>query len=127
LLFSDGKENSGDLYVVPIGIDDGLIEKYDDSHRKLIDVNDVRKLFPKRKKASYKYSNGKVLVIAGSKGLSGAAAMCSISALKSGAGAVVAAIPYSISSIFNKKLFDIISLELDETSEGSIALDNLIK
>lgn len=121
LLFDEGKENSGDVYVVPIGINDGLIIKYDNFKKKYVELKDVKKLFPKRKKSSYKYSNGKVLVIGGSKGLSGAAVMSSLSALKSGAGGVVAAIPESVSRIFNRKLFDIMTLELDETEEGSIA------
>lgn len=121
LLFGAGKENSGDLHVVPIGIDDCLITKYDSSNRKIIEINDVKTLFPKRKKTSFKYSNGKVLIIGGSKGLSGAATMSSLSALKSGAGGVAAAIPDSISSIFSRKLFDIMTLVLDSTNEGSIA------
>jgi NAD(P)H-hydrate epimerase len=121
LLFGEGKENSGDLHVVPIGIDKGLIAKYDTYHRKIIEINDVRELFPKRKKTSFKYSNGKVLIIGGSKGLSGAAAMSSLSALKSGAGGVAAAIPDSIASIFSRKLFEIMTLVLDSTDEGTIA------
>jgi hydroxyethylthiazole kinase-like uncharacterized protein yjeF len=121
LLFEEGKENSGSVNIVPIGIDDGLIEKYNSYSKNLVELQDVKELFPKRKKTSYKYSNGKALIIGGSKGLSGAVAMSSLSALKSGAGGVVTAIPHSLSSIFNKKLYEIISLELDETDDGSIA------
>jgi hydroxyethylthiazole kinase-like uncharacterized protein yjeF len=121
LLFEEGKENSGKINIVPIGIDGGLIEKYNTFGKNLVEESDVKKLFRRRKKTSYKYSNGKALIIGGSKGLSGAVAMSSLSALKSGAGGVVAAIPHSLSSIFNKKLYEIISLELDETDEGSIA------
>jgi NAD(P)H-hydrate epimerase len=121
LFFGEGKENSGDVFVVPIGIDDGLISKYDVYNRKIVELSDIKKIFPKRKKTSYKYSNGKVLIIGGSKGLSGAAAMSSLSALKSGAGGVVAAIPSSVSKIFDKKLFEIMTLELQETEEGTIA------
>ena len=121
LLFEDGKENSGKVNVVPIGIDSSLIEKYNTFGKNLVETNDIKKLFPKRKKSSYKYSNGKTLIIGGSKGLSGAIAMSSLSALKSGAGGVVAAIPRSLSTIFSKKLYEIISLELDETDDGSIA------
>ena len=121
LLFEEGKEYSGNVNVVPIGIDSGLIENYNAFRKYLVEESDAKKLFPRRKKTSYKYSNGKTLIIGGSKGLSGAVAMSSLSALKSGAGGVVAAIPYSVSSIFSKKLYEIISLGLDETDEGSIA------
>jgi NAD(P)H-hydrate epimerase len=47
--------------------------------------------------------------------------MSSLSALKCGSGGVVAAIPETISSIFNKRLFEIMTLELEATPEGSIA------
>lgn len=127
LLFEEGKECSGSLKVVPIGIDDGLIEKYNTFGKNLVEENDVRMLFPRRRKTSYKYSNGKALIIGGSKGLSGAIAMSSLSALKCGAGGVVAAFPHSLSSIFNKKLYEIISLELDETEEGSISANQYDK
>lgn len=127
LLFEEGKENSGSVDVVPIGIDNGLIEKYNNYGKHLVEESDVKKLFPGRRKTSYKYSNGKALIIGGSKGLSGAIAMSSLSALKSGAGGVTAAIPHSLNSIFNKKLYEIITLELDETVEGSIAANQYEK
>jgi hydroxyethylthiazole kinase-like uncharacterized protein yjeF len=120
LLFGKGKENSGSMTVVPIGICESVIDKYNSFGKYLVEFEDVRKLFPKRKKVSHKYANGKVLVIGGSKGLSGAVVMSSHSALKSGAGGVVAAIPESISPVFNRKLFEVMTVELEETDDGTI-------
>jgi len=121
LLFGDGKQNSGELNVVPIGITEDLIRKYDSYKKNLVELSDIKMLYPLRKRTSYKYSNGKALIIGGSKGLTGAVVMSSLSALKCGAGGVVAAIPETISPIFNKRLFEIMTLELDATPEGSIA------
>ncbi len=45
---------------------------------------------------THKYSAGKVLVIAGSRGMHGAAALCANAALRSGAGLVRAAMPASV-------------------------------
>jgi NAD(P)H-hydrate epimerase len=123
LLLGEGKENTGELYVVPIGITDGLLTKYNSQGVYLIQLSDVKKLFPKRRKTSYKYANGKVLIIGGSRGLSGAVAMSCLSAFKSGAGGVVAAIPKSISTIFNRKLYEVMTVDLDETDEGTIKED----
>ncbi len=120
LLFGAGKENSGELVVVPIGISEKLLDKYSSFKKNIIEFVDVKALFPRRKKVSHKYSNGKVLVIGGSKGLSGAVAMSSLAALKSGAGAAAAAIPQGISPVFKRKLFEVMTLELSETEEGSI-------
>ena len=127
MLYGEGRDNCGEISVVPIGITDDLIEQYNSYKKYFVEFNDVKKLFPKRKKSSYKYSNGKALIIGGSAGLSGAIIMSSLSALKSGAGAVVAAFPKSISSHFSKKLYEVIKTELDETEEGSIAKDSFDK
>ncbi len=123
LLFDAGKENCGGVSVVPIGIDDGLIEKYNSPGKYYIESSDVKNLLPKRKKTSHKYKNGKVLVIGGSRGLSGAVIMSALSAVKSGAGGVAAGIPKSISTHFSRKLYEVMKVELDETGEGSISCD----
>lgn len=127
LLFGEGKENSGEVFTVPIGITDNLINKYDIYKKCIIDHTDAPFIFPKRKKSSYKYSNGKVLVIGGSKGLSGAVIMSSLAAIKSGAGAVTAGVPESIASLLGKKHFEIMRLELGENSEGSISANSYEK
>jgi hydroxyethylthiazole kinase-like uncharacterized protein yjeF len=124
LLFGEGKENSGEVVIVSIGLTYSLIEKYNTGNKYSIGLNDVKQLFPGRKSASYKYSNGKVLVIGGSKGLSGSIMMSAYSAIKAGAGGVAAAIPRSISRSFNKKLFEVMTVELDETPEGTIEGSN---
>ncbi|HRE09829.1 MAG TPA: NAD(P)H-hydrate dehydratase [Ignavibacteria bacterium] len=124
LLFGKGKENSGKVYVVPIGITNDLFERVNTYNKFLIEEYDVKKLIPKRKKTSYKYSNGKTLIIGGSKGLSGAVIMSSLAALKCGSGAVLAAFPHSISAHFSRKLAEVIKTELNETTDGSIAGDS---
>ncbi len=127
LLYGAGKENSGSLNVVPIGITNDCFERVNIYNKYLAEESDVKSLFPKRKKTSYKYSNGKSLVIGGSKGLSGALIMSSIAALKAGSGAVLAAYPRSITSHFSRKLSEVIKTELDETTDGSIAGDSYTK
>jgi NAD(P)H-hydrate epimerase len=127
LLYGAGKENSGSLYVVPIGITNDCFERVNIYNKYLVEESDVKSLFPKRKKTSYKYSNGKSLVIGGSKGLSGAVIMSSLAALKAGSGAVLAAFPRSINSHFSRKLNEVIKTELDETPDGSIAGDSFTR
>ena len=121
LLFGAGKENSGEVCVIPIGITEDYLNRNNSYNKNVPGLSDVREMFPKRKKSSYKYSNGRALIIGGSAGLSGAVIMSSSSALKSGAGAVISAIPRSISSHFSRKQADVIKTELEETPEGSIA------
>ena len=121
LLYGRGKECAGDILVVPIGISEEYTAKYNIYKKYAVTFEDVIGLFPRRKKSSYKYSNGKVLIIGGSTGLSGAVIMSSAAAMKSGAGAVISAIPDSISAHFSRKLTDIIKVILPSNDDGSIS------
>ena len=81
LLCNQGRELVGSLSVVDIGIPKSIT---DDKRLKtfLVEQEDVRRIIPKRSMHAHKYSVGKVLVLAGSKGLTGAAALCSTSAMQ---------------------------------------------
>ena len=77
----------GKLRVADIGIYKDAVQ----TNEKLIycfDVEDFQKRFPKRKEHSHKGSYGKVLLIAGSMGMSGAALLCARAAYEVGAGLV---------------------------------------
>ena len=63
-----------------------------------------------------------MLVIAGSAGLSGAAALCSRGALRSGAGLVTLAVPRSVQPLMAKKLTEVMTASLPETSARTISL-----
>ncbi len=69
-----------------------------------------------------KYSVGKILVIAGSRGLTGAAAMTAVSAMKSGAGAVILCTPSSVYPILSRKLTEVMVEPLPETAGGSLSM-----
>jgi ADP-dependent NAD(P)H-hydrate dehydratase / NAD(P)H-hydrate epimerase len=127
LLFGAGKENAGTVFAASIGIDECLLDKYNSYKKYFTEAGDIKMLFPKRKKSSHKYSNGKVLIVGGSKGLSGAVAMSCLSALKTGTGGVAAAIPESISTVFNRKLFEVMTVELADTEKGTIQNDQVEK
>lgn len=62
----------------------------------LIEQDDVSKLFPERSKDTNKGIFGRALIIGGSKDMMGAAAMCTMSALRCGAGLVETAVPSCI-------------------------------
>jgi ADP-dependent NAD(P)H-hydrate dehydratase / NAD(P)H-hydrate epimerase len=121
LLCTQGRELAGAVDIIDIGIPNVILEN---KRLKtfLIESSDVRQAIPKRSIHAYKYSVGKVLVIAGSKGMTGAAAMCAMSALRSGAGAVMLGVPESVYPILARKLTEVMTFPLPTTNEGSLSL-----
>ncbi|MDP8253211.1 MAG: NAD(P)H-hydrate dehydratase [Candidatus Kaelpia aquatica] len=80
-----------------------------------------KKIYP-REKDSHKGDYGKVLILAGSKGMSGAAILASLASLRSGAGLAYLGIPQSLSSIVQERLTEVITVPLKETKSGSVSL-----
>jgi NAD(P)H-hydrate epimerase len=80
-----------------------------------------------RKKATHKGDYGHVLVLAGSKGLTGAAFLTSQAALLSGSGLVTLGIPESLNPIMERKLTEVMTLPLPETKEASLSVRALTK
>lgn len=77
-------------------------------------------LLPRRKNTD-KSDYGHALIVAGSRGMVGAAFLASRAALKSGAGLVTLATPKSAEQLAMKSLPEILWLGLPETSRGSPA------
>lgn len=90
LLLGDGIEASGDIYVVSIGAPTAL---YENSGLELLDAERAAVALPTIKAGRHKYDRGKILVAAGSRGMTGAAAMAAEAALRAGAGLTVLALP----------------------------------
>jgi NAD(P)H-hydrate epimerase len=67
---------------------------------------------------------GHVLVVGGSPGKGGAAAMASMATMRAGAGLTTAAVPRSIASIVAGFAPELMTLLLDESSSGGISLNN---
>lgn len=63
------------------------------------DAASLRGLLPRRQFGAYKNQFGRVGIVAGSKGLTGAAVLCSLGALRAGAGLVVLFVPEEIYQI----------------------------
>ena len=71
-------------------------------------------MLPERKPDGHKGSFGKILLLCGSRGYTGAAALASMGALRSGAGLVYLGVPESIYSIEAIKLTEPIVFPLPE-------------
>jgi NAD(P)H-hydrate epimerase len=78
---------------------------------------------PARPEESHKGSYGKVLIIAGSRGMSGAAALAGAGALRGGAGLVTVAVPKSIQAIVAAIEPSYLTAELPEDDQGRFSKD----
>ncbi len=121
LLVHPGAEFAGKLEVVDIGFPEQVVDAQN------IKVNrttaaEASEWMPSRPSASHKGSYGRVLVIAGSTGMTGAAALASKAALRVGAGLVTLATPKHLNPILEGLLPEVMTLPLPETDAGSLAV-----
>ena len=82
----------------------------------------VKGLLPGRPAGGHKGTFGHVLVLAGSRGLTGAAALASTAALRSGSGLVTLGIAQGLNAIMEEKLTEVMTLPLAETEGQSLAV-----
>ena len=124
-----GAKYVGKLIVDDIGLPNDLLT--DDIHQTLIDDDLAKTLLPARARDVHKGSCGKILVIAGSRGMTGAACLASMAALKIGAGIVTLTIPESLNDLYEVKLTEVMTATLPENKIGIIggqkALETLFK
>jgi ADP-dependent NAD(P)H-hydrate dehydratase / NAD(P)H-hydrate epimerase len=101
-----GKEHSGEVRVAPIGIPDGAPVE---PSAGLIGTR-VLELAPHRAAGSTKFSSGQVVIVGGSRGLTGAVCLSALGAIRSGAGYATVAVPADLESIFEVKLTEVMSV-----------------
>ena len=77
-------------------------------------AEDIATLLPQRKNDTHKGDYGKVMLLCGSKGYTGAAALAALGALRSGAGLVYLGVPESIYEIEAIKLLEPIVFSLPD-------------
>ena len=82
-------------------------------------------LLPPRAPDAHKGDAGRVFLLAGSVGLSGAAALCAMGALRVGAGLVTLGIPKRLHDPMVEKLTEAMLKVLPETNEGSLSVQGL--
>lgn len=78
---------------------------------------------PVRTPEFHKGECGRVLVIGGSAGMTGAGAMASISSLRAGAGVVLWAIPRSLNSVAEAVSLEVMSLPIPDTPSGAPSME----
>ncbi len=110
----------GDLVVADIGIDAAAVAQVA-PYGAVLTRQEVAALVPRRQADTHKGSYGHLLVLAGSRGKTGAAALACRAALRSGAGLVSLAAPRSLNSIFASLLVEAMTEPLREDGSEQMA------
>src|SRR5579864_1739036 len=118
-----GNLTSGPIVIAPIGSPDEAIQS--SLNLNLITAKDIAPLLGPRPRDSNKGMYGHVLVVGGSLGKAGAAAMAGFSALRAGAGLVTVATPESLLPTVAGFHPELMTEPLPETEAGSISLKSL--
>jgi ADP-dependent NAD(P)H-hydrate dehydratase / NAD(P)H-hydrate epimerase len=105
----------GDLAVADIGID-GRAVKAVSPNIALLEREEVRWLVPIREPDSHKGTYGHVLVMAGSRGKTGAAILACRAAMRAGAGLVTLAAPRSLNEVFATSMVEVMTEPLRDNA-----------
>ena len=121
-LLCPGAECTGKLLVDDIGIPFELLHA-DELRMELLDDELAKTLLLHRPMDVHKGTCGRVLVVAGSKGMTGAAALASQAVLRSGGGIATLAIGESLHELMEGKLLEVMTCPVPEIDSGAIGGD----
>lgn len=83
--------------------------------------SELRKKWPRRQRDAHKGDFGRVLILAGSKGMHGAAHLAGLAALRSGAGLVTLAVPDKIYSVVARREAEMMVHGVPSTARGTFS------
>ena len=110
-----GLKYVGDLVVAEIGIDPRAVQEVAPK-TEILQQEEIRSLVPIREPDSHKGTYGHLLVVAGSRGKTGAAILACRAAMRTGAGLVTLAAPRSLNDIFASSLIEVMTEPLAENA-----------
>ncbi|HAO93910.1 MAG: hypothetical protein A2X99_05120 [Deltaproteobacteria bacterium GWB2_55_19] len=119
LVLYPGRDFAGEFEVVDIGVPRALIDDPEIRYN-LITAEMLRGFLKPRKADTHKTTYGHILVLAGSPGMTGAAYMTAMSAMRTGAGLVTVGVPESLHDIMQAKTVEAMTAGLPETTDKAL-------
>ena len=123
-LLYPGREYSGKVHVVPISLPNDSPQSVGARQLTLTD-HEAAKILKPRSRNSHKGNFGKLAVIAGSTGLTGAAHLTSLAAQRTGAGLVTLGIPRTLNPIMEQKLTEVMTFPIEDRGAGQLVTESL--
>ena len=118
-----GADHTGRLVVADIGIPATLMENADGYE--FITADSIRPLLRPRDRQAHKGVFGHCLVVAGSRGKTGAGALSANSAVRAGSGLVTLAVPESLHPILEIKTTEAMTVPIPDNGNGYLTDDAL--
>ena len=119
-LLYPGAEYTGKLFIENIGFPPKLLAS-NNLNVSVLTKQEASHVLPERQMYSHKGDYGHVLIIAGSRGKTGAAYMAAKACLRSGAGLVTIGVPESLADIFQARVTEEMTLSLPDRGDGTLA------
>lgn len=116
---TEGRARVGTVVTADIGFPRELLDDAAFRHA-FPERAEIRGLLPRYGEDIHKGTRGRLIVAAGSAGLSGAAALCATAAQRIGAGLVTVACPRSLNPILEVKLTEPMTAPMPETADGGL-------
>jgi ADP-dependent NAD(P)H-hydrate dehydratase / NAD(P)H-hydrate epimerase len=113
LVVAPGRFHAGEAVVADIGL-----ERLETEHRLV--TAEILQLVPRRRADQNKYTAGSLLVVGGSRGLTGAPSLAAEAAFRADAGYVAVAVPDSTLPVFEQRLLEAVKLPCPE-EDGRIS------
>jgi NAD(P)H-hydrate epimerase len=123
LILPPAEPNAGTVLIADIGIPSRIVDDVPGPRIEMLTRASVGWMVEPRRTDSHKGTYGRVLIVAGSTGRTGAAILAARAALRSGAGLVTVAVPASCLPIVAAGGAEFMTLPLPETADGTVAAD----
>ena len=118
LVLPPAELRAGDIVIADIGIPAEVLDEVDGPRLDLLTRTSMRELLPPRMPDTHKGDYGHVLIVAGSRGKTGAAHLAAVGALRSGAGLVTVATPARCLEVVAMMGPEYMTEAIDETADG---------
>jgi NAD(P)H-hydrate epimerase len=118
-----GKSHCGEIIPVDIGFPD-IYDELSGMKFRMEDENLAYKYLKAPDVNTHKHRQGKVLIIAGSRGMTGAAILASLGAVRSGAGLVTTCAPKSLNNIYETNIIEGLTVSCEDDGKGYFTENN---
>ena len=112
-----GKSHCGEIITVDIGFPD-IYEELPGMKYRMANEDLAYKYLGAPDVNTYKHRQGKLLIIAGSRGMTGAAILASHGAIRSGAGLVTTFVPKSLNNVYETNIIEGLTVSCEDDGQG---------